>query len=147
MHERFPLPDTEWDGARPFWEGAARHQLVLPRCDGCGGYRWYPTETCRHCGSSGMTWTATSGRGVLFSWTVVRHPFLRQFATDVPFATGLVTLDDDPRVRMATRLVDCELDELRFDMPVEAVFRPLTFPDVEGDVVAPFFRRVQPGVG
>ena len=28
----FPLPDTEWEGTRGFWEAAAREQLAIPRC-------------------------------------------------------------------------------------------------------------------
>jgi uncharacterized OB-fold protein len=80
-----------------------------------------------------------SGRGRLFAWTVVRHAFLPQFAEDVPYATGLVSLDEDPSVRIVTRIVDCDPERLAFDLPVRVVFRPLTFPGMDRTVTAPFF--------
>jgi uncharacterized OB-fold protein len=70
---------------------------------------------------------------------VVHHAFLPQFAELVPFVPALVALDEDPRVRLVTRLVDCDPARLRSDLPVEVVFRDLRFPGVEGSVVAPFF--------
>jgi uncharacterized OB-fold protein len=137
MHDAFPLPDLDWEATRPYWDGAARGELVLPRCDACGQFVWYPR---RHCDGDALTWVPVSGTGTLFSWSVVRHPFLPQFRELVPFAPALVSLDDDPSVRIVTRIVDCDVDDLRADMPVEVVFRPLTFPGVAGDVTAPLFR-------
>lgn len=141
----FPLPDVEWEPTREFWAGAARRELVVPRCDGCGRLTWYPRTRCRRCKSEAFTWVATSGRGTLFSWVVVTHTFLPQLADQVPFAPALVALDDDPSVRMVTRMVDVEPTALTFDLPVEVVFRPLEFTGVTGSVMAPFFRPVPEG--
>jgi len=135
----FPLPDTEWEATREFWAGAARGELVIPRCDTCDSFNWYPREQCRSCAQGSFTWTVVSGRGRLFSWSVVRHPFLRQFRDKVPFVPGLVAIDEDPGVRLVTEIVDCDPSELSFDIPVEVVFRDLTFPGVEGRVTAPLF--------
>jgi uncharacterized OB-fold protein len=84
-----------------------------------------------------------SGRGALFSWAVVVHPFLKQFAGAVPFVPALVALEEDPAVRIVTRIVDCKPDALRTDLAVEVLFRPLEFSDVEGSVLAPVFRPVR----
>src|SRR5262249_10878952 len=124
---------------REFWAAAGRGELALPRCDGCARYVWYPDGTCRFCGSHAATWAVVSGRGRLFSWTVVRRAFIPQFARDVPDATGVVTIDEDPAVRVVSRVVDCDPEMLRIDMPVRAVFRPLRFAGVPGEVVAPLF--------
>ena len=139
MRAGFPLPDTDWEATREFWAGAARGELVLPRCDACGTFNWYPRERCRSCEQGSFTWTPVRGRGRLFSWSVVRQPFLPQFGDKVPFVPGLVAIDEDPRVRLVTEIVDCDPSELSFDMPVEVVFRDLTFPGVEGRVTAPLF--------
>jgi uncharacterized OB-fold protein len=82
-----------------------------------------------------------SGRGRLFSWSVVRHAFLPQFASHVPLITALVTLDEDPDVRVVTIICDCDPAELRCDMPVRVVFRPLRFPGIPREVVAPLFTK------
>jgi len=133
-----PLPDVGWEPLAGFWAGAAAGELRLPRC-GCGGFRWYPRDRCRDCGAAPYEWVRTSGRGTLFSWAVVRRALYEPFATLVPYATGLVALAEDSRVRIATRLVDCDVETLRIDMPVHAVFAPLSFPGVDGSVPAPFF--------
>ena len=135
----FPLPDLSWEPTAEFWAGAARGELRIPRCDSCGRLRWYPEEQCRHCEAEPMTWETMSGRGTLFSWVVVTHPFLAQFSDLVPFVPALVALDEDPSVRIPTRMVDCDPESLDYEMPVTVVFRPLTFTDVEGSVDAPLF--------
>src|SRR5207244_12925413 len=139
MHADFPLPDTEWEPTREFWAGAARHELLIPRCNACGAYTWYPRERCRTCRGEAFTWTVMSGRGRLFSWAVVTRAFLPQLAGKVPLVPALVALDEDPVVRLVTEIVDCEPDDLRFDMPVRVVYRPLEFEGIGARVTPPMF--------
>jgi uncharacterized OB-fold protein len=96
-------------------------------------------ERCGACGSE-LAWEAVSGRGTVFSFAVVRRPLVREFAPLVPFATGIVTLAEDARLRLVTRFVDCDPDALRIDLPVRAVFRPLGHPGVaDWKLVVPLF--------
>lgn len=139
FRDDFPLPDTEWAPTAPFWAAAARHTISIPRCDACARYVWYPGGPCRRCGGTAHTWTPVSGRATLFSWSVIHRAFIPQFAADVPFVTALVALDDDPAVRLATRIVDAAPEQLTIDMPVRAVFRPLRVPGHAREVVAPLF--------
>ena len=138
----FPLPDVEWETLRPFWRGAAAGELRLPHCGSCDRIHWYPVGACRRCQAAGTPyrWAAVGGTGTLHSWTVVRHAFLPELAGLVPFAPALVALDVDPDVRLVTRVVDADVEALRIDQPVEVTFRPMRFPGVDGDVVAPYFR-------
>jgi len=139
FRDDFPLPDVAWPPLREYWAGAARGELVLPRCDGCARYVWYPDGACRGCGATARTWTRVSGRGRLFSWSIVHRAFIPQLANLVPFVTGLVALEEDPAVRLATYIVDCPHDRLRIDMPLTATFRPLRFAGVTGTVTVPLF--------
>jgi uncharacterized OB-fold protein len=81
-----------------------------------------------------------SGRATLFTWVVLQHAFLPQFRGSLPFVAALVALDEDPGVRIATRIVDCPAELLEIDMAVEVVFRPLEFAGIARRVTAPFFR-------
>ena len=136
----FPLPDVDEPLTAPFFAAAARYELVIPRCAACDRYVWYPKESCPGCGGP-LEWSAVSGRGRLFTWTVVRRAFLPAFADRVPFVTALVELDEDPSVRVCTYLVDVDPDgELRAGSPVEATFRDLTFSTVpDRSVRVPMF--------
>jgi uncharacterized OB-fold protein len=138
----FPLPDTEDTLSAPFYEGAARGELRIPRCDTCGAYVWYPEPACPHDGGA-LTWTKVSGRGTLFSWVVVRRAFLPAFDDIVPFVTALVALAEDRDVRVPTYIVDADAATLEPDADVEVVFRDLSFSTVPGQsVTVPMFRPV-----
>ena len=54
-------------------------------------------------------------------------------------SSALVALAEDPAVRVVTNLVDCAPEQLRSELPVRAVFRPLEFPNLTRRVMAPFF--------
>jgi len=61
-----------------------------------------------------------------------------------PYCVGLVALDDDPRVRLTTNIVDVDIDELRVGMRVEPRFErcedvwiPLYSPSGEADSPIP----------
>lgn len=136
----FPFPDLTDERTAEYFAGAARGELMLPRCAACHRLVWYPEEECPSCGGRTFTWTRVSGRGRVFTWAVVRRAFLPAFEEMVPFVTALVALDDDPRVRIVSYVVDCDPDGLAADLPVEAVFRPLRFPTVpDRSVTVPMF--------
>ncbi len=136
----FPLPDLEDPRTAEFFAGAARGELVIPKCDSCRAYCWYPERMCPQCGGETFTWTSVSGGGRLYSWAVVRRAFLPAFGDMVPFVTGLVSLDEDPSVRIVSYVVDCEPESLTADQPLAVVFRPLSFPTVpERSVAVPMF--------
>ena len=143
MRPDFPLPDVGWPPTQGFWDGAAAGELRLPRCAGCGRFHWYPEGPCRSCGAGGgdgpRRWEAVSGRATLFSWTVVSHAFLPQFRGALPLVPALVSIVEDPDVRLVTRIVDAAPADLRVDQPVHVVFRPISFDGVDGSVVAPLF--------
>ncbi len=139
----FPLPDMSFEPTRGFWRAAQRESLEIPRCEGCGALNWYPPPACRFCQGESLAWSALSGRATLFSWSHVTRALFKSYADKAPYITGLVALEEDPRVRLVTLLVDCEPDDLSIDMPLEAVFRRLEFSDVEGHVLAPMFRPLR----
>ena len=132
--------DLDFAPTRQFWEAAQRKSLVIPRCETCSHWNWYPTESCSQCGGAALTWTEVSGRGTLFTFTEVTRALFKEYRSKAPYLTGLVALDEDPRVRIATLFVDCTASDLELDMSVEATFRTLSFPDVEGEILAPMWR-------
>ncbi|MGZ4688600.1 MAG: Zn-ribbon domain-containing OB-fold protein [Acidimicrobiia bacterium] len=135
----FPLPDIEDPLTAEYFAAAARGELAIPRCAGCDRWVWYPEPTCPTCGGA-LQWRATSGTGRLFSWAVVRRPFLPAFAEMIPFVTALVALEEAPEVRIVSYVVDVEPDALSDGLPLVATYRELAFPTVPGrSVVVPMF--------
>ncbi|HEV7524082.1 MAG TPA: OB-fold domain-containing protein [Acidimicrobiia bacterium] len=135
----FPLPDVDDPLTAPYFAGAARGALVIPRCETCGAYVWYPQEACPADGGA-LAWTRVSGHATLFTWAVVRRAFLPAFEDRVPFVTALVALDEDPAVRLCTYIVGTAPEDLVADAPVVVEFRPLEFTTVpDRSVVVPMF--------
>lgn len=112
-----PLPQPT-ELSRPFWEAANEGRLTLQRCDVCGHYRWTPQILCTNCLAEPFTWTEVSGRGKLYSYTIVYRAPLAGF--EIPYVLAVVELEEGPL--MLTRLVDDPGDRLAVDAPVEVAF-------------------------
>ena len=138
MHDEFPLPDPRDPLTRRFWEEAAQGRLAMPRCRRCRRLVWYPAPVCS-CGGTAPEWETLSGTATLYTWTVVRRGFLPAFEASIPFVAGLVAVTEDPAVRLVTRIVGVDPDELTAGMPMAVVFEELTYPPDDWAVLAPFF--------
>lgn len=117
-----PRPEASaW--SRPFWNAAREHQLLLQRCDDCRKWIFYPRIACPHCGSDALGWQQSSGRGTIYSYTVVENNAPSAFAADVPYVVAVIRLEEG--VQMLSNIVDCDPAALSCDQPVEVVFRRL----------------------
>ena len=111
---KIPAPTSTPETA-PFWEAAAKGKLLVKSCTACGRAHHYPRPHCPFCGSDRTEWKESAGRGVIYSYSVMRR------ATP-PYVIAYVTLDEGPT--MMTNLVDCDLDALRIGQPVRVVWMP-----------------------
>lgn len=133
-----PVPDAD---SAPFWQGCREHRLLLERCADCGSIRFPPSGMCPRCRSRGVQWTASSGRGTVFSWIVVHHPVPKDlYAAEVPYVVALVELEEG--VRMPSNIVQCDPQSITAGMPVEVVFD-----DVSDSLTLPRFRPRGVGAG
>ena len=92
-----------------------------------------PRESCAACGSFNWSWERSSGKGQIFSWTVVHRALHPGFASDVPYATVVIELAEG--VRMVSRVLDLDPEQLCVGLPVVVVFD-----DVTPEITLPKFR-------
>lgn len=117
-----PVPVVQpW--AQPFWAAAREHQLLLQHCQDCDKSIHYPRVACPHCASERLDWRAASGRGTIYSYTVVINNAPSAFLADMPYVVAVIELAEG--VRMLSNVIDCDPQALRCDMPVEVVFEKL----------------------
>jgi uncharacterized OB-fold protein len=126
-----PQPDH---ASRHYWQRAADGQLVLQRCVACGEYQFYPRALCVAC-AGGTEWVDATGRGTLYTYTVIRQNRSEAFASLSPYAVGIVELDEG--VRMMSNIVDCDVDGLQVGMALEVLILKAA-----DDVGLPFWRPV-----
>jgi uncharacterized OB-fold protein len=118
-----PAPQPDFDSA-PYWSAAREGHLVVQRCQVCANAQLYGRALCTRCGSAEVVWEPASGRGSVYSYTVIRQQYLRPFRDMVPYVVALVDLEEGPRVM--TNIVGCEPDEVTIGMPVTARFEPVS---------------------
>ena len=120
---RKPLP-TPSPLTQPFWDGLDEGVVRVQRCADCREYQFYPRPHCVACLSERLDWVLLSGRGKVYSFTVVRRAMNPAFAADVPYAYAIVELDEGPR--LMTNVVGCAVEDVEVDMPVRAVYDRVT---------------------
>ncbi len=118
---------------REFWNGAGRHELLIQRCRECRAYQFIAQSCCRGCLSENIGWVAASGKGKVYSYTIIHRPPTQKFAADTPYTVALVELEEG--VRMMSNIVEIEPQEVRVGMAVEVVFD-----DVGPAIALPKFR-------
>jgi len=108
------------DYTKTYWQYISSGKLCLQFCAACQKYIFYPRGLCPHCLQPGLEWKEATGQGVVHSYTIVHVSALPDFQDDTPYIYALIDLAEG--VRMPSNLIDCPLDQVRINLPVELVF-------------------------
>lgn len=119
---------------RPYWTSGADGRWRLQRCTGCNRLLHPPALRCPH-DHGVLEYALLSGRGLVESWTVNRHPFFPAF--DPPYVIAFVNPVEDQRVRVLTNMVNVDPEQISAGMPVRVLFE--RHDDDEGQVFMPIF--------
>ena len=114
--ERVPIREGLLAGSLSDIKGVS---LAGTRCSSCGETSLGKKSICPNCGRNTVQEIALSKRGVLWTYTVVRHrppgdykgpePF-------VPFGMGLVELPEGLRVLVP---IDCDIEKLKIGLELQ----------------------------
>jgi uncharacterized OB-fold protein len=104
--------DTEF-----YWEGTARGELRIQKCNACGLLRHPPGPLCPSCHAADRGHVVASGRGTIFSFVVHHAP--RMPGRELPVTLALVELDEG--VRMVATVAGAP-EDLAIGDPVVAGF-------------------------
>lgn len=86
-----------------FRAGLASGKLLIQKCGDCGEVNMWPRYACPHCQSENLGWQEANGKGTLHSFCVLRQGAPEGFEEDLPYAIGVVKLEEG--VQLAVRLV------------------------------------------
>lgn len=126
----FPLPIDQW--TQPFWDAAAREEIVVPRCAACQTWRWPPTPFCPKCRSQALDWLP-AGPPRLYSYTIVHRPGPVPGSSPLIVVPGLVEFPEAGGMRLVAAIVETQIDRI-------AIGRPLTVHWVpKGETKVPVF--------
>ena len=118
--------------SRFFWEGTARGELRIQRCNACGARRFPPGPACQCCHAYDRGYDVALGTGTVFSYVVHRYPPVP--GKELPIVIALIELDEG--VRMVGEVVDVPDDKIEIGMRLRVDFNRI---DVE--LTLPVWRR------
>ena len=128
-----PMADSE---TLPWWKAAAERRLVMQRCCKCSRFRHPPGPVCPECRSLESEWPELSGRGEIYTYTIVHRPIAAGQRDQLPFIVVVIDLDGAEKVRLISNLVGSGPEEVRIGLPVEVVWEQMS-----PDICIPRFRR------
>jgi uncharacterized protein len=102
-----------------FWDGTARGELRLRKCDDCSSIIWYPRAFCPACSSQKTSWITSSGRGTIYAFSITRKG-AGAWAEKGPYVIAYIELEEGPRV--LSNIVGCPVDSVSIGMAVSVVF-------------------------
>jgi hypothetical protein len=99
-----------------------RYALVGEVCPHCDAKIFPPRDVCPNCGGEAKTQYAFSGKGKVYSYTVMRDA-PAGYEENIPYTVAVVALDEGPMV--TAQLTDLGEQPVEIGMPVEMVTRKI----------------------
>ena len=136
MSEQRPKPVPIADElSAPFWNAARERRLTIQRCSDCGYFNHPPRPFCDACLSQKLAFERVSGRGTIYSFTVMHQRDVSGFEHEAPFINIVVEVVEQPMLLMVANLLITERHRVHIGAPVEVYFE-----DRGGDNIIPQFR-------
>jgi uncharacterized OB-fold protein len=110
---------TRADESLPFFEAAARGELLVQGCMTCGHRQFFPRRWCLNCDGTDLSWVTASGDGELVTYSVVRRAPSAAHKHRVPYVIGIVKLAEGPQ--MMASIINVDIDALIPGMAVRMV--------------------------
>jgi acetyl-CoA acetyltransferase/uncharacterized OB-fold protein len=119
-------PANEW-----FWRSGEDGRLRVQACQDCATLVHPPVPICPACRSRNWAPQEVSGRATIAGFTVNSQQWHPDFAP--PYVIAVVSLEEDPTVRLTTNIVECEPDEVHIGQQMAVRF------EQQGDLWFPLF--------
>lgn len=120
MSSGLPVRKVETNvDTQEFWDATSKGKLLLRKCNDCATIIWYPRPYCPQCQSFNTSWIESSGRGVIYSFSITRKG-QGVWADKAPYIVAYVELEEGPRV--LTNVVAPNVDDVGIGTAVHAIF-------------------------
>lgn len=130
-----PLP-VPTKVSQPYWDGCREGRLRIQRCSACGTHLFYPVYMCHECTSQKLEWIDASGRGTVYSYSVIYRAPYAGLSDSGPYTVALVELEEGPI--MMSQIVDVAPETVRVGDAVQVEFQRAS-----DEIDLPVFRLVR----
>jgi uncharacterized OB-fold protein len=124
---------------------AEQPQLLGSRCKNCGETAFPAQRECRKCSGSDTEVVTLGDHGTLWTWTIQSFMPKTPYNSDEteetfrPYGVGYVEMPGG--VRVESRLLENQPDELEIGMPMQLVIEPFRKDEAGNEIVIFAFRR------
>lgn len=116
-----PVPIAS-EASKFYWDGAKKHRFCIQKCEDCSFLIHPPKVICPNCASTEIRPEQVTGRGTIYSYTIVRRMFHPAWSDEIPYVIALVDLNEQDGLRVVANIIDADESDLRVGMPVEVMF-------------------------
>jgi acetyl-CoA acetyltransferase/uncharacterized OB-fold protein len=125
-----PLPSVTPEN-RFFWQAGQDGVLRFQRCESCGRRRFPVAPVCPYCRSTDTVIADVSGSATVVASTINHQQWTP--AMDPPYVVAVVSIDEDPEIRLTTNIVGIDPQQVHLGMRVRVTF------ELQKDVWLPLF--------
>jgi uncharacterized protein len=86
--------------SKAFFDAARQGRFLIPVCTACNRTHWYPRVICPFCASDKVEWHDASGKGTIYTFSVMRR-------VQEPYIIAHVTLAEGPTMLTNNRRLRC----------------------------------------
>jgi uncharacterized OB-fold protein len=131
------IPVNPLGNSHQYWESLRFQGFSLPQCQACKQFHFYLRPACPICKSLDIKAVVASGRGLVYSFSIVYRSPSAVFEKDVPYVVAVVATDEGPH--LMTRLIKIKPEAVVIGLRVKVSgWRTLNDPAEWGsDGVAP----------
>jgi len=104
-----------------FYKFLSEKKLMAAQCGECGSKFLPPRPICTSCYSKNLSWIKLKTQGKLVAYTII-HVAPQQFQPFVPYAYGIVELEDN--LRLPGMIRNAKHEEIKIGMELKIVFEP-----------------------
>ncbi len=121
--EKF-LPEKIPSWQQPFWESLRQREIRIQRCTSCKRYRHVPKEICANCHSTSYSWEPVSGRGIVYTYTIVHRGPTPAYQAGAPYAIVHAAMDEG--FRMVGTITGIDPESVTIGAPIRVVYTDLS---------------------
>ncbi|MEO8143495.1 MAG: Zn-ribbon domain-containing OB-fold protein [Betaproteobacteria bacterium] len=107
-------------------------RFMLPRCEDCGKFHFYPRPVCPHCQGAKLAWGEASGKGAVYSHSTVHRAPSPEFREGVPYVIAIVKTDEGPH--LLSRVVGVSPEKVSIGMRLQVRLSVDGKPEFEPEV-------------
>jgi len=101
-----------------FYKMVGQRRLMAAKCKRCGSLHAPPRPICTKCYGNELEWVELGNKGKLLTYTVI-HVSPKQFESLIPYAVGIVKLEDGSQLPGVIRGVDPAKIRVGMDLTVD----------------------------